>query len=246
MAKSPHCVGADRRMNDEPRYLDLRVWSPHEIENSDAVPMPLKIILDWICSYVIKPDPNLGRMGIVCPFVPPALRMNAIWLAVVRDIPLTESGMCEVLGKYLQLYESLEPTAGEAKEFKTLILIFPDMTHEQAFSLVGRVHALMKPSIVEAGLMLGEFFAGNESPGLHNPLFRPLRSPIPLLVYRQMVPNDLVFLTKPSDPPERHIQFVLAYLRSLGDKIPTEYLDEARAALAAAQSRINCGKSGEE
>lgn len=52
----------------------------------------------------------------------------------------------------------------------------------------------MKPSFVEAGMMLGEFYSENESPGLYNPDFRPLRSPIPLFVYRRLVPNDLVFL----------------------------------------------------
>jgi hypothetical protein len=70
----------------------------------------------------------------------------------------------------------------------------------------------LKPLFVNDGLMLGEFHELNESPGLHNPDFRPLRSPIPLLAIRRMVYSDIVFLNRPSDPPERRIRFLEAYL----------------------------------
>jgi len=46
-------------------------------------------------------------------------------------------------------------------------------------------HERCKPNFVERGLMLGEFWSGNDSPGVHNPEFRPLDSPVPLLVIRQ-------------------------------------------------------------
>jgi hypothetical protein len=217
---------------------DVRIWSPEEIGRSEDVPAPLKIVMGWVNSYIIKPHHELGRTGVVCPYVPPSLKMNSLWLAVAQDIPHSETEMCAIVDIYKELYQSLEPCTSKAKELKTLILIFPDITHQEAHSLIGGVHSAMKPSIVESGLMLGEFYAENESPGLYNSQFRPLRSPIPLLIYRQLVPNDLVFLTKPSDPPERRVQFILAYLRFMGDKLPPERICDAQTALAAAQLQV--------
>jgi len=215
--------------------MDLRIWSPNEIAGTETVPLAIKIVMEWVSFYIAKPHLELGRTGAICPFVPPALKLNALWLAVVSDPMPSQTEMCRILDELLKVYQILEPRTGDAKEFKTLIMIFPDIPSPRAYSLVEKVHKVMKPKIVEAGMMLGEFYPQSESPGLHNREFRPLRSPFPLFVYRQMVPNDLVFLTKVSDPPQRRIEFVLSYLRSLSGRLPAERLREAEIALAVAQ-----------
>jgi len=42
--------------------------------------------------------------------------------------------------------------------------------------------------------MIGEFHANNNTPGLHNSEFFPLRTPYPTLTLRHMHPSDVVFL----------------------------------------------------
>jgi hypothetical protein len=165
--------------------------------------------------------------------------LNALWLTQVRTTSDSKNDLRGIVGGYLDIYYSLEPCSGPEAELKTLILIFPDIPDRDADALIGSVHRMMKPRIVDEGLMLGEFYADSISPALHNPQFYPLRSPIPLLVYRRMVPNDLVFLTKPSDPPESRMRFVSAYLKFLGERLPAETLAEAQSALrsAAAEAR---------
>ena len=216
--------------------LKDKIWPAREVQTSTNVPGPVKIIMDWVCSYVMKPHPNLGRPGVVCPYVPPAMKLNSVWLAMVHTDLAAEADLYSIVEKYLRIYQSLDAGPGEGRELKSLILIFPDIPDHEACALIKDVHTKMKPQIVEAGLMLGEFFIGNDSPGLHNPQFHPLTSPFPLLIYRRMMMNDLVFLTKPSDPPESRAQFVRAYLRTFGDGLPADRQKEAEMALAAAGS----------
>ncbi len=216
-----------------------QVWSSGIIRDSDDIPLTIRIVMHWISSFVAKPHGKLGRTGAVCPYVPPALKISTLWLTVVDRDYLSEEEMCQTVTEYLTVYHGLEPRGGEGKQFKTLVVIFPKITHERALSLVAGAQRIMKPTIVGEGLMLGEFFEGNDSRGLYNPDFHPLRSPIPLFVYRQLVPNDLVFLTKPSDPPEHRIQFLLSYLNLLADRLPPELATEAQTALAVARSEIN-------
>jgi hypothetical protein len=236
--------GADRGPDEglNRTTLQERVWSSAEIEKAENVPEALTVVMQWISSYVIKPHHQLGRQGVVCPFVPHSLRMKALWLAQVRTTSGSRDVLCSIVSRYLDEYRLLEPRTGHDAELKTLILVFPDIQDRDAHSLIGGVHRMMKPTIVESGLMLGEFYADNISPGLHNPKFYPLRSPLPLLVFRQMVPNDLVFLAKPSDPPGSRVQFVTAYLRSLGERLPAEAVAEAQAVLAAAKAELRALK----
>ncbi len=55
------------------------------------------------------------------------------------------------------------------------------------------VQAKLKNDFVARGLMLGQFHPHCDEPGLWNDDFRPLRSPVPLLGIRHMVPTDFPF-----------------------------------------------------
>jgi hypothetical protein len=50
-----------------------------ELEPSDLD--ALRAVADWITSYVVKPNEQIGRAGTVCPFVPKSLeRRSPGWL----------------------------------------------------------------------------------------------------------------------------------------------------------------------
>lgn len=186
-------------MANNEKLAPLEIWSFAEAYKTAPDATPLKIIADWICSYIVKPHLNLGRPGAVCPFVPHSVEIKALWLTVVSESVNSELEMCQIIKRYMGIYELLEPNTGDDKLFKTLILILPKITRQQSCCMVEQAKDAMKPDFVHAGLMLGEFFTDSASPGLHNPDFHPLCSPIPLFVYRQLVPDDLVFLTRNSD-----------------------------------------------
>ena len=98
--------------------------------------------------------------------------------------------------------------------------------------LIDGTKQALKPEFVRSGLMLGEFHADNRQPGLHNEEFHPLRSPVPMLVMRQMVPSDFAFLSRAEDSPAARMEFLTAYLASqtnLADQPERTRAEEAAA-----------------
>lgn len=212
-----------------------KLWRAADIRKAEAISPALTDVLDWLEFYVVKPHTQLGRTGVVCPFVPPALKLGSLWVSAVDTQLYRVEQICQVLREYLTIYQSAELSVPPSSELKTLIIAFPRLPRETSSELVDRAHQAMKPMVVEKGLMLGEFHPDSISPGLHNPHFYPLRSPMPLFVFRQMVPNDLVFLNKPSDTPAQRCHFIRAYLSVLKGRLSAESVDEALRALAAVE-----------
>ena len=41
----------------------------------------LRAVAQWIRTFVVRPNKDLGREGTVCPFVPGSLERKTLWLA---------------------------------------------------------------------------------------------------------------------------------------------------------------------
>jgi hypothetical protein len=196
-------------------------------------------ILDWVKGFLGKPHPQLGRPGVVCPFVPRALQLKTVQTRVVRTQGLSE-GQIEALVKDCRNhFLAMEPQQGELAIYKAFMLIFPDISTPEETALIDRVQQRLKLFFVAEGLMIGEFHQYNESPGLHNPDFRPLRSPIPMLAIRFMAESDLPFLSRLSDQPEVRVHYLTAYLRQMANIVKDpKALGPAQAALELAQAQL--------
>ena len=72
----------------------------------------------------------------------------------------------------------MEPIKGAARAFKAAIFIFPDISLDQTTECIDGVQEICKPFYVRQGLMLGEFHLRNNSTGLRNQHFYPLRTPV--------------------------------------------------------------------
>ncbi|MBE8991682.1 hypothetical protein IQ275_32080 [Nostoc sp. LEGE 12450] len=194
--------------------------------------------IEWVKSFLARPHPNLGRPGAVCPFVPYSLKSNSIRLAVIRTKYLYPEQLEEIVGRYKDIFLKMEVKEQELEINKAFLLIFPDVHIEDACKLIDSVQQKLKPLFVESGLMIGEFHKRNETPGMHNPDFRPLRSPIPLLAIRFMVEADLPFLLSPADPRLR-IRYLEAYLKCFDNKFTDETkFRNAHQALALAKEQL--------
>ncbi|MBC1238277.1 DUF6875 domain-containing protein [Nostoc sp. 2RC] len=201
----------------------MQLYTPIEIqqlqENED---LPyLNQILEWVKTFLGKPHPLLGRPGAVCPFVPHSIRTNSIRLAVIRSKDLYPEQIENLVKRYRDIFLEMDAKEQESRISKAFLLIFPDIDIEDAPKIIDSIQQKLKPLFVESGLMIGEFHKRNESPGLHNPDFRPLRSPVPLLAIRFMVEADLPFLQSPVDLHLR-IRYLEAYLKRFGGKFTDE------------------------
>lgn len=207
-SKCPH-AGGDTQLNP-PNAAELFTSRQLELfeENADV----FRQITSWVKTYLARPHKDLGRPGPVCPFAPEALMRSSIRIAVVRLRRDPEREIEASVNHFRRVFHEMEPRSGDASVYKAILLAFPDVSAADAPRLIDVCKERLKPEFVNEGLMLGEFHVLNESPGLHNPDFRPLRCPVPLLAIRHVVYSDIVFLNRPSDPPERRIRFLKAYL----------------------------------
>lgn len=218
----------------------MQLYTPIEIgQLHDNEDLPYLIqILEWVKNFLGRPHPHLGRPGAVCPFVPHSLRSNSIRLAVIRTKDLYPEQIENLVKRYRDIFLEMDVKGQESKISKAFLLIFPDIDIEDAPKTIDSIQQKLKPLFVESGLMIGEFHKRNQSPGLHNPDFRPLRSPVPLLAIRFMVEADLPFLQSPADPHLR-IRYLEAYLKRFGQKFTDEIrFKTAYQALALAKQEV--------
>jgi hypothetical protein len=204
---------------------DLDAGIPHPV--AAGVTENLRAVVRWAEEYLCRPHPELGRKGPVCPYVQAALDRGTFYLAVQRGTTFPPKLLQERLMRYRDWFRDLEPRHGPAAQFKTILLVFPDLPQEAATAVVDATQERLKPRYVLEGLMIGEFHSGPPpKAGLWNPDFRPLRSPQPLLAIRHMVPSDFGFL-------EQNREFVEAYLEHFGHVLPAGL--RARVAKVAAR-----------
>jgi hypothetical protein len=148
----------------------------------------LRSVLDWARSYLIEPHPELGRTGPVCPFVAVSLRDERFHLAVRPGRPAGRDQVAETVALHRDWFLRLAPPGTPRAQSTTILIVFPDLPTADAPELIDRTQLELKTAFVEEGLMLGQFHdLPPAQPGLWNPEFRPLRSPLPMLVIRHMV-----------------------------------------------------------
>ncbi|MDR6226723.1 DUF6875 domain-containing protein [Desmospora profundinema] len=195
----------------------------------------LKKAYDYVVNFAAKPHPERGKPGAVCPFLPKAIKLDTIWMAVVDKQTPNREEIIGDLEHYIEWFKHINPLTGEERRYKSLILIFPGIGENEAPTLIDSIHQMYKRHLVYHELMIGDFHALSTTPGLYNPTFYPLRSSVPMIAIRYLIEEDLPFLTQPFDPPEVRIQFLEGYLHSLGDTLSTHSRTTAESALAQAR-----------
>jgi hypothetical protein len=198
-------------------------------------------ILRWLREFIGRPHPNLGRAGPICPFVPGSLQLDTIWIAEIGDADLSFDALAAIVDDYRTRFLATEPASGPDATNKAFLIGFPHLVADTA--VIDRVQHALKYSFVEKGMMLGEFHASNDSPGLRNPDFRPLRSPIPMLAIRHMVDSDLPFMAHEKYTPNERSAFLRSYLFRLGGVLKQSRFDEALGYLLAVEASIRAAET---
>ena len=238
MRANIHSKSGGRQMSPYRQPLTVGELT-HIVQNLDF----FRSSCEWIENYLARPHAQLGRTGSVCPFAAPALAKDSLQVAVVR---LTQNAdrrtqVLEAVAHYRQTFLSIRASGAEHM-LHSILIVFPDVSVEDAPELIDRTKEELKSSFVEQGLMLGEFHARNGSPGLHNPSFTPLRSPIPMLVIRRMVTTDFSFLNRPEYDAATRLRYIEIYLRVSGiaESAARKELENTVAALRAELQNVSC------
>ena len=154
----------------------------------------LQAVADWINSFVARPHKDLGRSGVVCPFVPGALERSTLWLAPERIGNRSDQDIVQLMEGYKRRLLDTQPIGGDDASYKVIVVVFTDLPADRAKDLFGNVlQQLAVPSYVENGIVFGPFYEGNEGTALYNAGFRPFQSPVPFLFVRYGVVSDWKF-----------------------------------------------------
>ena len=190
----------------------------------------------WVRTYLAQPHPELGRPGTVCPFAQAALDQDSVLVAVVRLADGNRiAQIVDAIEYHLEAFV-LRAAKEEKRALLTTLIMFPDVSLDDAPELIDRTKEDLKTKFIQKGLMLGEFHARNDSPGLHNPDFRPLRSPIPMLAIRHMVPTDYVFLDRLEYDANTRLKYLEAYLAV--PSIPRSNREAVERAVASLRGEV--------
>jgi hypothetical protein len=234
----PHASGATAapHRDDAPPAPRLPLSRLSEVERDAAPDSPMRRIASWIHEFLAQPHPDVGRRGAVCPFVPLSLEMDTIWMTEVRQPDPTFDDVAALITALRDQFIAMEPVSGPEAMQKSILVVLPTLVHNA--SMVDEIQRTLKRHFVDVGLMLGEFHAANESPGLRNPDFRPLRTPVPMLAIRYMVESDLPFLMRDSTPAAERSSFLRSYLSHMGRGLTINKFELALNRLVAAEIEV--------
>ena len=179
-------------------------------------------IRDWATAYLAAPHPELGREGPVCPFTAASISRETFWVGCVDKSDLTAEAIENAVSEMIAGFRRISPADGPDTLLKTVLILFPSVTD---YGLIDEAQKKLKQKSIPIGLMIGQFYPECEEPGIWNPEFRPLQSPLPLLAIRNMVSSDFPFLaTKTKWLDEYFKRFAPAIPASIRSMI-TERLD---------------------
>lgn len=208
-------------------------------------------MLCYFREFLSKPHPAVGRPGPVCPFMPMCVKRNILYLSMVHTSGLVTSELSraertlavraclvKLLHSFVARFEALHPSDGKLRQFKAAVLIFPEISVQDAHDIIDKAQEEAKPSFVSRGLMCGEFHAANNAAGLRNPNFYPLRTPYPCLAIRHMVPGDFVFMTLDNYEKSLQLKLLKAFLDVFGNETDKKEVREAQERLVQLQQGV--------
>jgi hypothetical protein len=171
----------------------------------------MDVVRTWADDHLTAEDPELGRDGPVCPYVAPSIRRDLMWVGRIPGARPWPSFVRLVLSDALEIWQHLPPIEGGAAALRTLITVLPDL---RDYRLIDEMHQELKTAFVTRGTMLGQFYPGCDQPGLWNKDYRPLDSPIPMIVVRSMMTTDFPFLL--AEP-----EWMSAYVKKFAPALPS-------------------------
>ena len=187
------------------------------------------LVLWWAENFLTKPNKDLGRAGPVCPFAGPSLERKLFWLTAIRGANPDRDALEETVLGYREWFLELSAETADDAQYKTILILLPEVPSDMFSSIIDETQKKLKPAFLHDQLMIGQFHSLCDEPGVQNRSFRPLRSPVPMLVIRYMTSGDIVFM-KNADG-EYNADFLNTYLNTFGKGLPRTLINDIQGLL---------------
>jgi hypothetical protein len=198
-----------------------------------------RIALDWLQNTIMQPHADLLRPGAVCPFVAQSMAQDCLIFGVRLGAKGGAQDAFDLMLPFIAAFGALEPAEGPLLALKALTVFFPDLPEADWQGFIDGGHQLLKPVMVERGLMLGEFHPNSTKPGATNPAFRAMRAPVPAFVIREMAMHDTKFINDPGESPERRALYLRSYLERIGPVVPRKMREAAERMLDGVKAEMD-------
>ena len=198
--------------DEAPTALDLATLVAAEAPSADPAS---RAIAAWVRGYLMRPHPDLGRTGHVCPFTAQAARLSLVRIGVSPSSGSDGAAILATMRDAMRAFDTM-PCPPAARIFRTVIVAFPRCAGADGIAALHGVQNAMRHHSIVRARMIGLFEPDSEATGLINPAFRPLRAPVPALAIRMLVEQDAPFvLRNPLLAPIYLAKFPIAGTRRL-------------------------------
>jgi hypothetical protein len=164
-----------------------------EQAGSAARGSPLRSTLEWLDSYLVKPHPDLGRPGVVCPFTRSAQTLDTLRFAINCCADTDEREAIAAIRQGFAALKKMHAPGGD-EHFRAIIMLFPNCTGPSGIETLERAMKRFKYSSLLTLRTIGFLHANSTQPGVWNPAFCPMTAPVPLIVLRYVVLQDARFV----------------------------------------------------
>ncbi len=196
--------------------------------------------LAWMQRFIMRPHPDLGRKGAVCPFAKPSHDERALLFSAFDCTGMSFDAYIAAMMRLPYLFDRVAKARPEPSELLSLAVFPLGMPADAYYKFIDCAHVVLKPFFMECGLMLGEFHPASTVRGAHSTSFRPMRSDVPLFVIRAMALHDMLFIDGESTPLGMRVHELECFLRWNAQRLSadereriTARLDQRKAQLTA-------------
>jgi len=192
-----------------------------ELEMPEFAKSVFKEVRPYITKFLCSQHPF--RKASMCPFVPAAVKYDQIYFTFFNE-SLNVKQTIEFIKECIVFFQSINN-----KINGSIIILFPK---EFEIKKLLDIQILNKEQCVINYTMLGALYPSSPAPSLHNDNYFPLRTPTPVLVIRDIVPSDVIFLEPRYYNIKRRLILIEGYLKkftsTVNDESGKRYLDDAR------------------
>ena len=184
--------------------------------------------LAWIQRFIMQPHPDLGRKGAVCPFAQPAHEARALHFCALDVGEMSFDAFIDVMMHLRSFYNRVAVNMSGRSDLLSLCVFPRNLRAESYNKFIHCAHSMLKPSYMNAGLMLGEFHPLSDARGAHSKMIFPMRSDVPIFVIRSITLHDISFIDRESSALGTRIHELECYQRGMGNLLPPSEADRIK------------------
>jgi heptaprenyl diphosphate synthase len=186
----------DFGLESEPR-LGKELMSIHTFISPKDV-KSARHVLVWARNYLMKEHEEIHRPYFpqkVCPFVKTSINANCLYMVFHNEFNGRDAvAIANQVLEYAKPFKEAPPISPNERMLKALLIVFPNI-EDELMTVLDKCHRMIKPKIVQLGLMVGQFHPRCCERAVHNHRWNAVsRSPVPLMALRNMVIHDIMFL----------------------------------------------------